>query len=301
MIAEFPAFSKVTLADKQFIDNFNEQFPPFADWAFGTLMTWWNVFDDLEIAQLDGNLIIKSSYLSMGKIPQLTLLGNHNIDQAINTLFTYQREKNLKVELPALPQYTIDAIEHPDQFDIAEDPDTSEYIFSAEMHADTTGANIPTERSFNHTLENHIVEAVPIQLDTLQAKLLLINTLHTWKQTIYKNDPDRSEGIVLDRALALAEDIGLHCIGLFVDKELEGFALYKHLPEKHANINHIKVSYNYPNIFRYMFNSLASHLHEQGIVYMNGEQDLGIEGLRFYKKSLNPTHKLKKYNVKPLN
>jgi hypothetical protein len=305
MITRFPVFSRVNLKDKRFFDEFNAQFPPYADWAFGTLIAWWDIFNDLEVSQLDRNLVIKSSYLSMGAIPQFILLGNHNIDQAIQTLFAYQKEHGFKVELPSLPQYTIDAIHKPSQFGISEDPDTSEYIFSVKMHASLEGSKMSHVRwrvsQFNHLMQNHLVEVKSIPLDTLSAKLLLINTLHTWKQDIYKNDNERLEGMVIDRALTVAEDIGLQSIGLFIDKKLEGFVLYKHLPKKHANINHVKVSYNYPNIFRYMLNILAIHLEKEGVEFLNGEQDLGIEGLRIYKSSLRPVHQLKKYNVRPTN
>jgi hypothetical protein len=304
MIAKFPVFSRVTLADKQFIDAFNTNFPPFADWAFGTLITWWDIFNDLEASQLDGNLVIKSSYLSMGKMPEMTLLGNHNIENAINTLFAYQRAHNIQIGLPSLPQYTIDAIEKPHHFSITENPDTAEYIFSAQAQATLEGSPMSQIRwrisQFNRSMKDHTVEVRSIPLNTLTAKLLLINTLHVWTQDIYKNDHERSEGLVIDRALALAEDIELHSLCLFIDKELEGFALYKHLPQKHANVNHIKVSYKYPNIFRYMLHILAVHLQSEGIDFINGEMDLGIAGLRAYKSSLRPVHKLKKYDVLPL-
>jgi len=303
MVAEFPVFSKVTLEDKSFFDEFNAQFPPYADWAFGTLMTWWNAFDDLEASRLSGNLVIKSSYLSMGKVPMLVLLGNRNIDSAMATLFAYQAQHNMRQELLSIPRYTIEAISDPQRYHIVEDPDTSEYIFSAKMHATLEGSEMAHVRwrvsQFNRSMEGHQVEIRSIPLEALPAKLLLINNLHTWQQGIYKNDNERIEGAVIDRALVIAEDIGLHSLCLFIDKELEGFALYKLLPEKHANVNHVKVSYRYPNIFRYMLNILATHLQDEGINFLNGEQDLGIEGLRIYKSSLRPVHQLKKYNIYP--
>jgi hypothetical protein len=304
MIAQFPLFSRVTLADKKFIDDFNMNFPPFADWAFGTLVTWWDFFNDLEVSLLDHNLVIRSSYLSMGKIPEMTLLGNHNIDDAINTLFEYQRAHHLQVGLPSLPQYTIDAIKQPGHYSVIENPDTAEYIFSAQTQATLEGSSMSQIRwrinQFNRSMKGHDVEVRSIPLNTLAAKSLLINTLHTWPQTIFKNDYERTEGLVIDRALALAKDIELHSIGLFIDDTLEGFALYKHLPQKHANINHVKVSYKYPNIFRYMLYVLATYLQKEGVDFLNGEMDLGIEGLRVYKSSLRPVHQLKKYDVLPL-
>ncbi len=304
MIAQFPMFSRVTLDDKNFIDDFNINFPPFADWAFGTLVTWWDFFNDLEVSQLNHNLVIRSSYLSMGKIPEMTLLGNHNIDDAINTLFAYQRAHNVQIRLLSLPQYTIDAIKQPQLFSIIEDPDTAEYVFSAQAQAKLEGSSMSQIRwrisQFNRSMKGHTVEVKSIPLNTLTAKLSLINTLHTWPQDIFKNDYERTEGLIIDRALAMAEDIQLNCLGLFIDNKLEGFALYKYLTQKHVNVNHIKVSYKYPNIFRYKLYVLADYLQNEGVDFLNGEMDLGIEGLRVYKSSLRPVHQLKKYDVLPL-
>jgi hypothetical protein len=302
MITEFPLFGKPTLEDKEFFDEFNARFSPYADWAFGTLMTWWDAFDDLEVARLGNNIVIKSSYLSMGKAARLVVLGNDNIDDAIEILFSYQKESGLEPALYSFPQYTIDAVRHAERYVIIEDPNASEYVLSAKMHATLDGPRMSALRKkmtqFQRSTEGHKVEVARMTLDNLPAKMLLINSLHTWHD-IYKNDNERLEGKVIDTALLIAERIGLECLGLFIDKELHGFALYKYLSNKSINVNHIKVLFDYQNIFNYITHIVASHAYAGGVEHMNFEQDLGIEGLRTYKTRLRPTHMLHKYNVYP--
>ena len=298
MIAEFPAFSKITLADKQFIDEFNAQFPPYAEWSFGTLMTWWNIFDDLEASQLDGNLVIKSSYLTVGRAPRFTLLGDKNIDEAIEKL---QHLPIAPLELFSLPQYTVDAIKNPEKYIIVDDPDTAEYIISTEQGIKLEGNKMYQMRRavqhFEHNMAGHTMEVRDIPLDNIQTKMMLINSLHTWQSEIYRNDNDRLEGAVIDRALMLAEHVGVKVLCLFIDKQVEAFVLYKVLSPDFINLSHIKISYRYPDLFRYMTFVMTSFAHSQGYGYINWEQDLGIEGLRAYKHSLRPVDSYRKYNL----
>jgi hypothetical protein len=302
MVTEFPIFSRVTLEDKPFFDDFNAQFPPYADWAFGTLMTWWDAFNDLKVSQLGGNLVIQSSYLTMGKAPQFTLLGNHNVDGALETLFEYLRKDNKTPELYSLPQYTVEAITNPTPYIIIEDPNSAEYISSIASHVALEGKGLYHMRRavhhFERIMSERVVDITNISLSTLQAKMMLINALHTW-QGIYGNDRERLEGSIIDRSLLIAEYIDLQSLCIFIDKKLAGFALYKPLSQDYANINHIKVSREYPDLFRYLTHTIACVLQRSGYTYLNGEQDLGIEGLRRYKTSLQPIAKFHKYSIRP--
>lgn len=300
MIAEFPVFSKITIKDKQFLDEFNSQFSPYADWAFGTLVTWWDAFDDLELSLLNNNLIIRSSYLTMGSKKFYVLLGINNIDETIEKIFDYQRQQGISPSLYSLPQYTVDAIRHSERYILIEDPNAAEYIVSSKMHASLEGHEMRMIRKkvsqFKRATHDDLVELTDMKLDTIHAKMRLINALHTWHD-IYRNDSERLEGKIIDRVLLESEDIGLHCLALFVNKTLHGFALYKYLSDDTANISHIKVSFEFPNMFAYITHELASSLNKKGVSEMNFEQDLGIEGLRIYKTRLHPIKMLPKYNL----
>ena len=302
MVVDFPQFNKVTLEDKRFFDEFNAQFPPYADWAFGTLMTWWDIFDDLEASQLNGNVIIKSSYLSMGGAPRLTLLGNQHIDETVSTIFAFQKQHNYPQALYSLPQYTVDALRVPNNYTLIDDLNAAEYISSINSHITLEGSSLYHMRKAVHRFERsmleHTLDITYVSLDTLQAKMLLINSLHTWHD-IYKNDRELLEGLTIDRALLIAEHIDLQSLCIFIDKQLAGFVLYKPLHGGYANINHIKVSKEYPNLFRYLTHTAAVYLQPLGYDYLNGEQDLGIEGLRKYKTSLQPIEKFHKYDIYP--
>lgn len=304
MVVDFPVFTKVTLEDKHFFDEFNKRHTPYADWAFGTLVTWWDSFDDLETCMLDGNLVIKSSYLTMGDHPRFTLLGDNNIDAALEKIIAFQRQNGLELGVFSVPQYTYDRVRRLDSYIVVDDLNAAEYISNVRTHIDLEGHDLYHIRRainrFHRSTVGQSVDITNVQLNDLQSKLLLINSLHTWQGSVYDNDRDRLEGKILDNALLIAETINLESLCVFVDKKLVGFCLYKPLHDGYVNINHIKVSPEYPTLFRYMNHLLSVTLEKQGYTYLNGEQDLGIEGLRNYKTSLRPSKKLHKYNLIPI-
>jgi hypothetical protein len=66
------------------------------------------------------------------------------------------------------------------------------------------------------------------------------------------------------------------------------------LDKNTAGGNFLKVDYSVRNIFRYTVYQLAIKLRQDGIKEINIEQDLGIEGLRSFKKHLSPLRMLEK-------
>jgi hypothetical protein len=304
MVVEFPQFQKVTLKDKRLFDTFNAQFTPYADWAFGTLMTWWDIFDNLEASWLHGNIVIKSSYLSMGQEPVFTLLGDQHIDQSLGDIFSYQRADAMPQKVASIPQHTLDALKNPEQYIIEHDAAASEHILSIKKLVQLEGRAFHTMRNalhrFEHATKERTLNISHVNLNSLHAKMLLINALHTWHE-IYENDRDRIEGAAIDRALLIAEHIDLESICIFIDKTLVGFTLFKSLPQKYVNLNHIKSTREYPDLFRYLTHVTAVHLQNEGYEFINAEQDLGIEGLRRFKTSLQPVDYFKKYTIRPKN
>ena len=213
-----------------------------------------------------------------------------------------KKERDEKTEIYSLPQYTVDAIHHPEKYLIVDDPNAAEYVLSAEMHATLGGPRMSAIRKkithFEKATQDHVVEFTRMPLNNIHNKMRLINALHTW-QDIYRNDSERLEGMIIDRALLTAEHIGLECSVLLIDKEVHGFALYKHINNKAVNISHIKTSFTYPSIYIHIMHTLASQLYNEGAIELNIEQDLGIEGLRTYKTRLRPVEMLRKYNIYP--
>jgi hypothetical protein len=86
-------------------------------------------------------------------------------------------------------------------------------------------------------------------------------------------------------------------LGLFIDKKIVGFCFYEIINSDYALFHFQKTDTLYKGAAHYLVNAMASILEEKNIKYINFEQDLGIEGLRYFKKSLKPEFFLKKYQI----
>lgn len=304
MFEKFPQTAPLLPIHKDAYDSFIEKFAPHSDLSFGTLMIWWNLNDDLEIAELNDNIVLTYTDPFAEMKRRFTLLGTNKIDESIQTIFSYQRSHGLEVGLHMTPDYTVQALKNPEGVIIEDDIDNTDYILSTKRTAELEDSTISrTRRKVRQFLReaNGEVEVRGLSIHGIRDKIRLINDLHMWDD-VYgtENDRGRYEGIAINRALLLSDLIGTYCLGVFVQGKLEAFALYHQPPQvNYTIVNHLKTSNHYPHLFDFVLHMLAQRLQDEGIEYMNIEQDLGIPGLRFHKEGLRPTERLKKFNVLP--
>ncbi|MCA1638525.1 MAG: hypothetical protein LC768_09365, partial [Acidobacteria bacterium] len=58
MIPSFPHFRNLRADDKEAVESFTNQFPPYSDFNFTSLWCW-NVSEKIQVSQLYGNLIVR--------------------------------------------------------------------------------------------------------------------------------------------------------------------------------------------------------------------------------------------------
>lgn len=295
-------FHLPNLTDKLHIDQLNKAFMPYADTAFGTLMTWWNLYGDIEFADLNGNMVIKSSYPQMGEAPTLSIIGAYKVRESLDTLYLWLEKKGLEKKLYFVPEYIVAALNKKERTGliIEDDPDIAEYILSVKEQVDLAG------RAFTHLRykKNLFTANYGTRISSDEADLtnphkrkLLFEYIQSWKSKT-SNDIDKSEIEIIDKSLSQYVEIGLHAFTLNIDDTLVAVALFKIMPHGHININHIKVDYTYKHVFTFTIYKLAEYLASNyKSIYMNIEQDLGIIGLRHFKQQQRPIMMNKKYTI----
>jgi len=74
----FPAFRRLDLeADRERYNAFFAQFPPYADFSFGSIHIWLDAADDLVACELDGNLVLRFTDVFRDGQLALSVLGSH--------------------------------------------------------------------------------------------------------------------------------------------------------------------------------------------------------------------------------
>lgn len=285
----------------EMLQKLNTTFQPYADTAYGTFLTWWNLYNDLAFAELNGNIIVQSSYPTLGNKLGHTIVGGHEIETTVNQLFDYQRQHDMNTVIYSMPEYQLPLLKNRGDLEITHNSDISEYVLSAQQHANLdTNDFLKIRHKVSHFLNAYGKESVhskEVDLDIPETRQLLLDSLASWGGS-FKNDKDRLEEIIITKSLDIHSQIDLHCFAIFVNDRLVGFALYKVLPRGYVNLNHLKVCYDYKDVFTFSLHRLAVYLLAQGVTHLNIEQDLGIEGLKIFKQRLRPIEMLNKYTIK---
>lgn len=305
MIAKFPEWSRFTTRHAAEYEKTISNFPPYGDLLLNGLLVWLDYFDNLEVSRLHQNVAIKFTEVFSHEDRQVvTLVGRNRIDDSFNELFAWQKEHDFERILRMVPGATIEALVHPKNFLITLDPDNSDYIISAERLACLEGSSMRKMRRevsiFQRAHEGKIA-LLELDLSRYENKRLIINSTHLWDHVFTSNDKAHDEGLAIDRSLQLAEVLNLRCLAIMVNGKLEGYSIFRNLAQRHwASFPHIKVSRDLRYTFSYLIHQTARLLNDENVKYINFEQDLGIPGLRQYKKqNLNPIGQLFKYTVKP--
>jgi hypothetical protein len=108
-----------------------------------------------------------------------------------------------------------------------------------------------------------------------------------------KKDSDRDLLEKLDLlALENLTKFGLECFILYINKQIAGFCIFKR-EETSVEIVFEKANTKYQGVYAALVKLEAEKNTDK--IYMNRQDDLGIEGLRRSKKSYNPIRIIDKY------
>ncbi|HSW36750.1 MAG TPA: phosphatidylglycerol lysyltransferase domain-containing protein [Candidatus Saccharimonadales bacterium] len=305
MLPDFPHFYKLKIEDKELYENSTAGYPPFSDILFATLHIWWNLGEQLAVASLNGNVVIRYHLPFDAKSSGYCLVGEEKIDESILAIFDYLKERGEPRKLVHVPEFVVNAINNKDNFKLKEEPDYQEYILDSKGLAELPGhpyGHIRTQvNRFLREVEGRKVEIKSLDLSVLDNQDHLFNAILEWEKSHpSRNDPQRTEHDALKKTLSHAAALDIENLSLYVDDKLQGVILY-HQPhtKDHFVIHHLRFDYSIPYTSDFMTRHLAREAMRRNVPYINMEMDLGSENLRRHKMKLNPVHFFRKYTIKP--
>lgn len=104
----------------------------------------------------------------------------------------------------------------------------------------------------------------------------------------------------LNQLFAHASRFSIQGFGITIDQQLRAYAIAETLDDSWGITHFWKADIRYSGIYAYLLHRMACKLSEQGVERLNFEQDLGLEGLRAFKRSLSPVGYLRKYTVEAI-
>lgn len=300
MIPKFPNFKTLTLRDKELIDRFVENFPPYSDYNFISMFVWCTNPPPL-ISLLNDNLVVRlNDYIT--NEPFYSFLGKSKTIQTVETLIKYSLGNGGPEYLKLIPEVNIAADENIYAlFDVKEDRDQFDYIFSLDDLNSHSGGKYAEKRNFiSRFKKNYKYTHKIVELKNSELQKEILELFKTWGTVRNKDQIEIQQELdAYEKALTTCHNLNLLSIGLFVDEKLIGISINEILHDGYAINLFEKGDITYTGVFQFLKHLAGVYLTKEGCKFLNFEQDLGVEGLRKSKTSYHPLFFLKKYTIYP--
>ncbi len=300
MIPEFPEFKKLELSDKKDIEKFTSEYPPYSDFNFVSMWSW-DIKGEMRFSQLYGNLVVRFTDYITGE-PFYSFLGNNKVNETAEKLIGLSKKENLGAELKLVPEDSIKGLDI-SKFKIKEDRDNFDYMYNIEHLSSLRGSRYETHRNqinqFYKKNKNWKVNVVNFQ--DIHHKKDILNLYEQWLKNRGGNSLDKeykNEFLALSKLLSIEnlEKHNLVCFAVYVEGKLIGFIINEHAND-HNIIHFEKAHIDYKGAYPFLMQQNSKILSNFNLKYLNFEQDLGIDALKFTKNKFRPSHFLKKYLV----
>ncbi len=307
MIATELAFRPVTIEDKAFYNHyFSRQKTPNSDYCFTVVQTWLVYGGAVEAAEVGDHLLLLkyTDVLDLAEpLHNYVLIGEQESIQPshVDELVRLATLPGNKVIVTQAHKSIVESL-LPEGMKLQDELGLQDYVYSVDGYA---SLNEPMYRRIRREISvfnrdsSGEVQILELDLSARSNKELIVNNHHMWDDTYqYANDPERIEGLIMQRTLINAEKLGVQCAVITVDKQLEGFLIYTEVEsdgKRYADIHHARFSYRYRYLNDLSFHLFAKLLKSRGFAYINFERDADIPGLREHKLMLKPVLTLKAY------
>lgn len=265
------------------------------EYTFANLFLWGRQ----KIAFLDGFAVIFSQFArkSVYSFP----VGQGDLKKATDAIIADAAERGIPCRLTGLSREECEILEHlyPKKFCFHIDRDSFDYIYNIDDLAHLKGKKYQKKR--NHLnrfrlLHRHAVFAPLTDENTADAE----HFLNTWYDTRLQEDPTQDfqmETAAIFKALKYWQALHMEGMLLYIDGKAAAITLGSRASEQTFDIHFEKALQRYDGAYTAINQGFAKHLQEQypAVLYLNREDDMGLEGLRKAKLSYQPAFMHEKY------
>ena len=289
------AFKDITIQDKDTITAYTmNSCRRNCDLSFSNLCSWRFLYHT-KFAIINNFLVFK--FWAGGELAYMMPIGEGNLKEVLNELIEDARQEGESFCMLGVCSCMREDLEATmlGQFTFTVDRDYADYIYLRTDLATLKGKKYQSKRNhinkFRNTYPNY--EYAPITKDRIEECLELEAK---WCKA---NDCDQQEGTGSERraliyALNHFEELGLTGGILHVNGQIAAFTFGMPINKETFGVHVEKADTSIDGAYAMINYEFANHIPEQ-YIYINREEDLGIEGLRKAKPSYHPETILEKY------
>lgn len=286
-------FKPIELEDKAIIESFTYRYNLCnCDLAFSNMYAWRNTYHTAWTI-VDNFLIIRFYVDGSHRIAYLQPLGDGDFTHLIPLL---EKDAKTNGQCLRITDCTPEGVAmirrtHP-EFGFWDNRDLDDYVYNASDLRNLEGRRYQQKRNhINKFEDNYKYEYHPLTAEMIEECLHL-----ECEWCSNRSDKmDKLSAEQLSIRLALENFDALHLIGgtLYVDDKMIAFTYGSAINDNSFDTHVEKVNTAYDGVFPVINKLFTKHLPEN-FIYINREEDLGIEGLRKSKQSYHPAFLQKK-------
>lgn len=287
-------FKDITLEDRELITRYTLDSPRRnCDLSFSNLCSWRFLYNT-KFAVKDGFLLLK--FWADGEPVYMMPTGSGDLKKVLDELIEDARQEGHPFCLLGICEGMCAELEAimPGRFRFTADRDYADYLYLRTDLATLAGKKFQAKRNHvNKFKRTYNYEYTPITPDRIA------ECLELEAQWCRANNCDQHEGTGNERralvyALHHFEELGLTGGILHVDGQIAAFTFGMPINRDTFGVHVEKADTRIDGAYAMINHEFANHIPEQ-YVYLNREEDLGIEGLRKAKLSYQPVVILEKH------
>lgn len=288
-------FQPVTIEDKDIFDKFffKSTFRN-CDFSFSNIFCWNHKYQTAFVVE-DGFLFIRF-YAGGKKAGYMYPLGEGNLRKAMEIIMTDSSEREEPFRMYALTNEMYASIEtnFPGKFVYQTNRNWAEYLYASEDLITLKGKKLQSKR--NHTNKfkrTYAYEYLPITRDIIPECRELYCKWCRENGGCEEDESLKDESYATRKAFDNFEKLGLKGGALRVNGEIIAYSYGQQLSPDTFGVHAEKALYEIDGAFSMINQQFAEH-ECSGYVYINREEDLGLESLRQAKISYHPVILLEK-------
>lgn len=181
----------------------------------------------------------------------------------------------------------------PDEFDISTDENNADYVYLVEDLINLKGNKYQQKR--NHL--NAFLKLYDYKYERLSAENIeeIKELFFKWENSQTNHDTGYAEKATL-LFLENIDKLGVVCAGLRVDDKLVAFTGGEAITEDMAHVPIEFADTDYRGAFNVINRDFCKN-EWSNFKYINREEDMGVEGMRYAKRAYNPVKMIEKYKA----
>jgi len=184
----------------------------------------------------------------------------------------------------------------PDQMKFHHDEDFDEYVYLKDKLITLSGRALHKKKNhMNYFLKTYDYTVKGVTPDMTDEVMAFVTSHKTEKDAEGEElDSLHMEEDAIRRYLAHTDEADIYSAAVYVDEKLVAVALGERLNQIVAAEHFEKADDDYRGLYQVICSEFCKSLPEE-ILYVNREEDMGLENLRKAKEALKPNHKEVKY------